>query len=324
MTLFTRALLGLTTSLVPMAVSGQSQSSSSPQAPLAVVDGQAIYELDLLKVAGPRMAQLRNQEYQVKSQALQAAIRQKLLEREARKRNLEPEALLAGEVDSKIGEPTDSEVEAAYEAQKDRLKRPLEEIRVQLASALKRARIQKARQDFLDSLRGKVEVSVFLRPPTTEVSFDPARLRGDPKAPVTIVEFSDFECPFCVRSQAVLQNVLAKYKGRVRLAFRDFPLRGIHPKAQSAAEASRCAAEQGKFWEYHDALFADSTKLDAEGLAGNARKLELDMSSFESCLSSRKYKAKVEQDLEEGTKAGVEGTPAFFINGVFLSGAHPA
>jgi protein-disulfide isomerase len=322
--IITRSFLGLAVLLTPLAVHAQSHTGRSSEEPLAVVDGDEVHERDLFKIAGPRMIQLRNLEYKVKSQALQEAIRQKLLEREARKRGIEPEILLSREVDSKVAEPTDAEIEAAYEAQKDRLSRPLEQVRAQIAKALKAASLQKARQTFLDSLRGNVDISVLLRPPTTAVSVDPARLRGDPDAPVTIVEFSDFECPYCVRSQSVLQNLLTKYKGRVRLAYRDYPLSVVHGNAQPAAEASRCAAEQGKFWEYHDLLFADRGKLDVAGLAGSARKLNLDMESFESCVKSHKYQAEVESDLEAGKQAGVEGTPGFFVNGVFLAGAQPA
>jgi len=121
-----------------------------------------------------------------------------------------------------------------------------------------------------------------------------------------------------------LNELLAKYDGKIRLAYRDFPLREIHAQAQSAAEASRCAGEQGKFWEYHDLLFAKPGKFDKPSLLEHARSLKLDEKLFESCLSGGKYKADVEKDAGEGTAAGVNGTPAFFVNGVFLSGAQPA
>jgi len=181
-----------------------------------------------------------------------------------------------------------------------------------------------ARQEYADSLRAKAEVAVMLRPPKVEVSYDPARVRGDPKAPVTIVEFSDFQCPYCKKAQDTLKDLLIKYKGRVKLAFRDFPMRMLHAQAQDAAEASRCAGDQGKFWEYHDALFADQTTLNQAALVETAQSLGLDKKSFESCLATGKFKAQIEQDLQDGTKAGVAGTPGFFINGVFVNGIQPA
>ncbi len=304
---------------------GAAPAQNRPQAarPVAVVAGQSISEDELAAAASSQLTQLRNQEYELKRRALDGLIRQKLLEAEAKKRAVPPERLLQLEADNKVGDPNESEVESFYLAQKDRLNRPLAEVRAQLAIALKRAKVQSARETFLDSLREKADVTVLLRPPKMEVGFDPTRLRGNPKAPVTIVEFSDFECPFCVRVQPVLQELLAKYEGKVSLAYRDFPLREMHPKAQSAAEASRCAGEQGKFWEYHDALFANPAKLDAASLGEHARSLALDGKQFESCLTSGRFRSKVEEDIQQGSRAGVSGTPGFFINGVFLNGAQP-
>ena len=154
-----------------------------------------------------------------------------------------------------------------------------------------------------------------------EVSFDPTRLRGNARAPVMIVEFSDFQCPFCRKIQATLKSLLAKYDGKVSLAYRDFPLRGMHGQAELGAESSRCAREQGKFWEYHDLLFAAPDRLNRSGLLALARDLKLDEKQFESCLSSGKYRAEVERDLQDGIRVGVMGTPAIFINGTLLSGA---
>ncbi len=310
-----------------VALAASISTSCATQAPsrkaVAVVAGQTIWEEDLLAAASSQLAQLRSQEYEVKRQALDNLINRRLIEAEARKRGITPDQLFELDADAKVAGPTDQEIEALYAAQKDRLQRPLEEVRPQLAAALKRARIQTAREQFLHSLREKADVAVLLQPPRVEVEYDPARLKGNPKAPVRIVEFSDYQCPFCVRAQLVLKEVLAKYEGRVSLAFRDFPLREIHPRAQSAAEASRCAADQGKFWEYHDALFANHTKLDPASLSEYARNLGLEAKPFDDCLASGRFRAKVEEDVQEGARAGVSGTPAFFINGIFLNGAQP-
>jgi len=163
----------------------------------------------------------------------------------------------------------------------------------------------------------------LLQPPSVDVTYDPARVKGDPKAPVTIVEFSDFQCPFCKQSEATLHNLLTSRAGTVKLAYMDFPLREIHPRAQKAAEASRCAGEQGKFWEYHDALYADQSKLEDADLINRARTLNLDEKVFRSCLDSGKFKSSIDADIAQGQKLGVAGTPGFFVNGVFLSGAQP-
>jgi predicted DsbA family dithiol-disulfide isomerase len=303
-----------------------SQSADLPKEkePLAIVAGQPVYDADLVPHIQSQMRQLKNQEYEFKRKALENLIDQKLLEAEAKKLGTTEEDLLDQEVNSKVAEPADAEVEAFYLGQRDRINRPFDEIKPQLRQALKRAKLEQARREYLQGLRAKAEVSILLHPPKIEVGYDPARFKGDVNAPVRIIEFSDFQCPFCRRANGTINELLEKYQGRVSLAYRDFPLRQIHPQAESAAEASRCAAEQGRFWEYHDLLFGDSPKFDAASLSAYAGKVGLDSGRFQSCLSSGKYKTQIDEDLQEGKSVGVSGTPAFFINGVFLSGAQPA
>jgi len=153
------------------------------------------------------------------------------------------------------------------------------------------------------------------------MDYDPARVKGNPEAPITIVEFADFQCSFCSKVQPLLDNVLGKYKGKVKLAYLDFPLSQIHQHAEVAAEASRCALAGGKYWEMHDAMFASQSKLDEAALIKTAAGLGMDQNSFEYCLRSGKYKAVVQRDVQSGSQAGVNATPTFFINGEFLSGA---
>ncbi len=301
----------------------QAQPKGGSGEPVAVVAGQPIFESDLeAALPAQQVMQLRNQEYELKSRTLDSLIRMRIVEAEARKAGIPAEKLLEQEVDSKVAQPTDGEVEAYYLGQ-SRPSARLEDIREQIRTGLMRLKVQKARQAYADSLRAKTEVVVNLRPPSVQVAYDAARVRGNANAPVTIVEFSDFQCPFCRSVQTTLRNVLAKYKGRAKLAYRDFPLREIHPQAQTAAEAARCAGDQGKFWEFHDALFADQSKLKEADLGAHAHALGLDEKSFQACLASGKYKPKVDADIQEAIKAGVGGTPAFFINGVFLNGAQP-
>ena len=288
-----------------------------------MVGGQTIYDDDLVPFVQGQVFQLRLQEYEVKSKALENLVNQKLLEAEAKKRGIPTEKLLEQEVDAKVPEPTEAELQALYIVQKEQLRKSFDEIKAQLQQLLKQAKLQQARQDYYKRLREQAGVSIFLQKPKVEVAYDPARLRGNPKAPVVIVEFSDFQCPYCRSVQPTLKNLLAKYEGRVSLSYRDLPLRDIHPQAQMAAEASRCAGEQGKFWEYHDLLFENPNKLNREGLVEQVRSLKLDEKQFDSCLSSGKYKAQVEQDRQLGLRAGLTGTPGFFINGNMLSGNLP-
>lgn len=308
---------------VAPACTAQSNNRVKPKEPVVIIAGQPVFEDELLPLVQAQLGQLRNQEYEIKNKALENLIQQRLMEAEAVTKGLTTEKLLAQEVDSKVSEPTEAEITAYYLGLKDRINRPFEEVKPQLREALWQAKRQQVRQDYLRRLREKTEVVVLLRPPKVEVTYDPGRLRGDPQAPVMIVEFSEFQCPFCQKAQATIKELLAKYPGQVRLAFRDFPLRQVHPQAQMAAEASRCSGDQGKFWEYHDLLFANPTKLDADSLREHAHQLGLDESQFSSCLSGEKFKAKIDEDLQEGIRAGVTGAPGFFINGVFISGAQP-
>jgi protein-disulfide isomerase len=290
---------------------------------VAIVGGETIREADLLPAVQAQLFKLRTQEYDLKKKALDTLIEQKLLQLAAKKKGTTTENLLQQDVDGKVPEPTDAELQAYYLGQKDKLNRPFDDVKDQLRVGLKQARIQEARQAYLRGLRKDSDVRVLLDPPRILIGYDPKRLRGSPKAPVMIVEFSDFQCPYCHGVEATLKNVLAKYGDRVSLAYRDFPITQLHPLAESAAEASRCAGEQGKFWEYHDQLFA-SSKLDHDALLGLARALKLDEKQFDSCVANGKYRADVQRDLQEGTQAGVSGTPGFFINGLPLSGAKSA
>ncbi len=151
---------------------------------------------------------------------------------------------------------------------------------------------------------------------------------GNKNAKVTIVEYSDFECPFCGRFHPTIKEALAKYGKDIRVVYRHFPLTSIHPQAQPAAEASECAAEQGKFWEFADKLFANQGALNDAYYKSAARELGLNGSKFDSCVSSRKYQAKVEADIASGNAAGVQGTPHSIIIGANgqqypISGALP-
>lgn len=150
-------------------------------------------------------------------------------------------------------------------------------------------------------------------------------IRGDANAKVTMIEYSDFQCPFCLQFHTTMQQVLADYKGKVRLVYRQFPLQSIHPQAQKAAEASECASEQGKFWEMHDKLFElnGAGTLTLDNMKKAATEIKLSTSQFNSCLDTGKYANAVNEDYQGGLSAGVNGTPGTFINTQFVAGALP-
>lgn len=292
--------------------------------PIAIVEGQPVYKSDLTGPAAAQMLQIRQQEYKIESAALDALIDQKVVEAEAKKQGMTVQQLYQKEVDSKVPDPSDAEAKGYYLAVKGQTTLPFSAVEPQIKRLIKNAEIQRAREKYAEALRARANVIVYLQPPTVETGKnDPARVEGNPKAPITIVEFGDFECPFCGRVEPTLMDLLKKYKGQVKLAFRDFPLSTIHPFAEIAAEAGRCAEAQGKFWPMHDAMYAHQSNLTEADLVKTAGKLGMNTKSFSACLKSGKYKAAIQRDVEAGMRAGVTGTPAFFINGRFLSGAVP-
>jgi len=253
---------------------------------------------------------------------LDAVIGQKVLEKAAGARKLSTEDFLQQEVDSKIPEPSAQEVEGFYWGQRQRFTQPLDQVRDQVVQALKAAKIQDVRQVFLRKLRDQSSVRILLEPPRLAVRLGNASRKGSPTAPVTIVEFSDFQCPYCKRSQIVLKELATSYGDKVSFVFKDLPLPGLHPEAENAAMAARCAGEQGKYWEYHEALFA-APQLQPETYGEVAHSVGIDTAKLKACLDSRRFEAEVQADVAEASSLGIQSTPTFLVNGVLLPGAQP-
>lgn len=294
--------------------------------PLAEVDGEAITAEEVEKALGAQLRKLEEQIYRLKRQKLEALISERLLAKEAAKRGLSVQALLDAEVAGKVGPVSEEEIETFYQANKARLKGEEATVREQIRAHLRNQKLAAQREAFLESLRSQAKVVVYLQAPPVfrvEVSGDGAPFKGPAMAPVVIVKFEDFHCPFCRRVQATLEQLLARYGDEVKLVHRDFPIDSLHPQARKAHEAAWCAHDQGKFWAYHDKLYANAPKASPEQLKAYAQEVGLDLPAFEQCLSSGKYQAAVQKGVEEGTRAGVTGTPTFFINGRLLSGAQP-
>jgi len=321
-TLFLSSILSLLLALSSSAGAGAPVKSE----PLAEVDGAAITSAEVEQAIGAPLRNLEEQIYNLKRQKLEALIADRLLAREAAKRGLTVQALLDAEVTAKVGLVTEQEIETFYQANKAQLKGEEATVREQIRSYLQNQKLAAQRQAFVQSLRTQAKIVVHLQVPPVfraDVSVDGAPFKGSATAPVTVVEFTDFHCPFCKQVQPTLDQLLTKYAGKVKLVYRDFPIDQLHPQARRAHEAARCANDQGKFWPYHDRLYATAPKGSPEDLKAYAQEVGLDLPAFEQCFNSRKYQAAVQQDEDAGVRAGVTGTPAFFINGRLLSGAQP-
>ena len=304
---------------------GWAQAEAPPAAAVSVaatVAGTPIPLEDVDDLVRPQLMELRAREHQLRSQALDALVARTLIEKEAAARGTTPEALDQAEVAAKVS-VADAELKSVYAANKARLGNKSEaEGLEQVRLALTQQRQTERRNAFARELRGKYEVKVLLEPYRVPVDLAGAPVRGNPKAPVTIVEFSDFQCPFCVRARPTVARVREVYGDRIRWAFRHYPL-DFHPLAQKAGEAAACAGEQDRFWQMHDRLWANSSKLDVPELKAHAQALGLDSSAFAGCLDSGRHAGLVERDMRAGQEYGVSGTPAFFVNGRPLIGAQP-
>lgn len=292
-------------------------------APVALVDGKPILDSELSSLIEGQLRRLELQEYQVRRRALDDLITERLLAAEAREKGIASEELLRHEVDEKVAEPSEAELQRVYADRKDLSNVPFEQIREQLRQQLKQDNLARARQTYINGLRQRAHVTVLLQAPQVKVASDPARVLGDPGAPITIVEFSDFQCPYCRKAETILHELLKQYQGRIRLAYRDFPLKQMHAQAERAAEAAQCAGEQGQFWPFHDLLFANPGRLSDADFNQHARTLGLDSTRFQACVRDGRFRSRVDLDLKEGIQAGVDATPAFFINGRFVPGAQP-
>ena len=259
-------------------------------------------------------------------EALEGALRelvwQRLLDREAERTATAATALLAS-VDEAAPPVGEQDVKTFYERNKARIRGTLEQTSGQIRAYLERQAQQRARSAFFTSLEQRFAVEYRLAPLRYEVAADGFPATGPPDAAVTIVEFSDFECPFCARFLPTLERAKKEYAGRLRVVYRHFPLYSIHPRAQKAAEASLCAADQGKFWELHDLMFAEQQALEVADLKEKARRLGLNGAEFDRCLDEGDHAQAVREDYRDGEALGVSGTPALFVNGRFLSGAVP-
>ena len=295
-------------------------------AKIAEVNGQPIVASDLQKYAGREIFVQRDNLYKLEKQKLEEYITAYLLTREAKKRGVPVETVLDQEVNSKILPVGDDEIDMFYKLNKARIAVDLDKAREQIRGYLHNQKIQAQKALFLKSLRSNAKVVTYLKPPPifrAELSIAGEPFKGSEKARVTIVKFEDFHCPFCKQAQPTLNELLSRYNGQVRLVHKDLPLESLHPQARQAAEAARCAYEQGKFWEYHDTLYANSPKASADDLKSYGKEVGLNVDSFDRCFASGKYKAVVQKDLNEGAQLGLSGTPTFFINGREISGNLP-
>lgn len=265
--------------------------------------------------------------YDAEYQAAQQLMDEKIIEAEAKKRGMAAiEDLLKAEINDKVAKPTEAELAEAYEALKRKLRgQTMEEARGVLETAVTQKKQGERYAVWIEELRASYKATIqlpFPNVPRIPVSADDDPFVGPADAPVTIVQFAEFQCPYCGKARESVDKVLANYDGKVKFVFRDYPL-DFHQNAIPAAVAANCAGKQDKYWPVHDAFMKNQAALAEGDLLRVAREAKLDMEAWETCRKDPTVEAEIRADFEDGAKAGVTGTPAFFINGVFINGAQP-
>jgi predicted DsbA family dithiol-disulfide isomerase len=300
-----------------LSVAGCAASDGSET--LATIDGDPLTMADLEELAGTELGQLENNYRLERQQVIEAAlaqrVRDRLLDAEAEARGVTTDELIAAETGG-IAPVTEEEVTEWYNRNAASLGgRTLEEIYPQIVDYLEGTRRQQRVNQLAQRLRQEREVVFLLEPFRVELRNVGSPAQGPANAPVTLTEFSDFECPFCNRFLGTLQRLKENYGDRLRVVYRQFPL-NTHPNAYPAALASLCAHEQDRFWDMHDLMFAEQDRLDNESLKEKAGRLGLDRERFDACLDSAQYAEQVRRDVLEGNRVGVQGTPAIYVNGI--------
>jgi protein-disulfide isomerase len=296
---------------------GSSKAASQPAATFGAV---TVSNEDLDRAVGARLTRILTDQYNLRRGVLEEVIAGKLLDAEAARRKITVDELLAREVDAKIAEPQLADIEPVYEGVASRFTgMTKEQALAEIAGSMRQSRLNARRAELIKELREAAGVRIHLQPPRVDVKAE-GPSRGSAAAPVTIVVFSDFECPFCGRAVETLNKIEDTYGDKVRLVFRDYPL-PMHRTAKRAAEAAHCANEQGKFWPMHDQLFTKGGAITDPDIQRFATQAGLELPAFEQCLTSGKFKEAWKPSMDEGTRVGVQSTPTFFINGRLIVGA---
>ena len=264
--------------------------------------------------------------YDGRRAALEAIVADALLAEAAKSRGLSPDAYVEAEISKRVKPVTDTDVAMFYQANIAQMQgQPLSAVGPAITRYLTQQQEDEARLALINELRKTgPAVRVLMEAPRFDVPLadtDPAM--GSAKAPVTLIEFSDFQCPFCLRVSPTLKKIRQTYGDKVRIVWKDFPLTQIHPQAFKAGEAGHCAADQGKFWEYHDQLFGNQQALMPDDLKKHAASTGMDVERFTACLDTSKHAERVREGVAQGTRLGVNSTPTIFVNGRRVSGAQP-
>jgi protein-disulfide isomerase len=311
----------LTFSVLASAVCVLSAADANGQAPgtnaaVVEINGMKITLAEFEHERPAALFQARNAYYEAERKALEEYANDVVLKRQAQKEKLTTAQLLDLHVNSKIAaDPSEDALRLYYEGVDTT--ETFEEARPKIIAHIREKRIAAIKKTYLQSLHDQANIAILLEAPRTPISLANTPVRGA-GASVTLVEYADYECPYCQQMQGELDKLEAEYKGRLAFAYKDMPL-PMHAHARKASEAAQCAGRQNKYWEFHDEMLR-SKQLDVPQLKADAVKFGLDTKAFDSCLDGGQQSAAIQSNLDEAQRLGLTGTPSFFLNGRFISG----
>lgn len=284
---------------------------------LAEVNGNKLTLADLEQKRAAGMFQARTNYYEAQRKLIESLVDESLLEQRAKKEGLTVEELLDRHVDKAIAkDPPEESLRVYYEGIDTT--ESYEVMRSKIIDAIRQRRLAKAKNAYVQSLRAQAPMIIRMAPPRAPIAMKNVPVRGAGSSPITMLEFADYECPYCQQIQPILDRIEQEFKGKLAFAYKDYPL-PMHPNAQKAAEAAHCAGSQAKYWEYHDAMLTNKV-LDLASLKRYARDLKLDTAAFDTCLDGGQKADVVKTNMTEAQGMGLQGTPTVFINGRYVSG----
>lgn len=288
---------------------------------VARVGDVEITTADLEEEAGPALMKIRQQMYDEKMRVLEGMIFDRLTEDAAKQAGIPKEQWIKDNL--VVPEPSEAQIAQVMAQYRSRLAKDDDEARKQVVDYLKQQGGQQAAMALRQQLAAKAGVEILLDPPRVEVTVSERNpSRGPADAPVVIVEYTDFQCPFCGRVQPTLEAIKDRYGDSVRFVFKNMPL-SFHDQAQFAAEAALCAGEQDAFWPIHDWLFANHSAISRDAVLAHAEEQGLDVVALTACLDEGRFTADIAADVKEAQSFGITGTPGFVVNGRILTGAQP-
>lgn len=312
--------------MLAFALSCQTQKTSCPIAEkddsvVAQIGDEKITMGDLDKSIEDEMKMVKNEVYKIRKAGLDRLIDDKLIDLEAKASNVSKEDLLKTKVVETLTPVTDSELKEFFDknvAARDPSKK-FDDMKDRIKQYMEGNKYAEKMDGFVSELRKKHEVKISLEPSRASINIDgyPTMGSGD----IMLVEFSDYQCPYCKVVRQTVWQLMDDYKGKLKYVFIDAPL--VHPQAAKVHQAAHCAGDQGKYFEYNKAIFENQSKLDENSLKEYAKKLKLDTKKFDECLANNKHESKVKDGMNRARVAGVNGTPSFFVNGIMISGAQP-